>query len=178
MAPGLMLARSWERRLDPAGWWFSEKLDGVRGYWTGKSLVSRGGHTVWAPDWFVAGLPDTPLDGELFAGRGNFRQTTGIVRSQGKSRDWLKVSFVVFDAPTVDAGFEGRIDAVRALLSSGPSHVIAHTHEVCADRDHLTGELARVEALGGEGLMIRKPGSRYEAGRSRALLKVKTATAL
>ena len=34
-------------------------------------------------------------------------------------------------------------------------------------------ELARVEALGGEGLMLREPGSKYEAGRSATLLKVK-----
>jgi DNA ligase-1 len=31
-----------------------------------------------------------------------------------------------------------------------------------------------VEALGGEGLMLRRPGSRYEVGRSSSLLKVKT----
>jgi DNA ligase-1 len=38
----------------------------------------------------------------------------------------------------------------------------------------LRAELARVEALGGEGLMLRQPGSLYEAGRSSTLLKVKT----
>ena len=31
-----------------------------------------------------------------------------------------------------------------------------------------------MDALGGEGLMLRQPGSRYEAGRSATLLKVKT----
>ena len=31
-----------------------------------------------------------------------------------------------------------------------------------------------MESLGGEGLMLRQPGSRYEAGRSATLLKVKT----
>lgn len=35
-------------------------------------------------------------------------------------------------------------------------------------------ELAKVEAAGGEGLMLRKPGSAYEGCRSHALLKVKT----
>lgn len=32
----------------------------------------------------------------------------------------------------------------------------------------------RVEALGGEGLMLRQPGSEYVVGRSTALLEVKT----
>ena len=47
-------------------------------------------------------------------------------------------------------------------------------HEVCRGLDHLREELRRVEALGGEGLMLRKAGSRYEVGRSSSLLKVKS----
>ena len=39
---------------------------------------------------------------------------------------------------------------------------------------HLQTELARVESLGGEGLMLRQPGSQYEPGRSNTLLKIKT----
>src|SRR5947208_10398671 len=31
--PPLLLAESWDNVLDPAGWWMSEKLDGVRAYW-------------------------------------------------------------------------------------------------------------------------------------------------
>src|SRR5437763_8360254 len=34
-APPLLLAESWDGTLDPSGWWISEKLDGVRAYWTG-----------------------------------------------------------------------------------------------------------------------------------------------
>jgi DNA ligase-1 len=33
--------------------------------------------------------------------------------------------------------------------------------------------LDRITALGGEGLMLRQPGSQYETGRSATLLKVK-----
>ncbi len=44
----------------------------------------------------------------------------------------------------------------------------------CANIDALKVELARVESLGGEGLVLRQPGSQYEAGRSTTLLKVKT----
>ena len=35
-------------------------------------------------------------------------------------------------------------------------------------------ELKRVEGLGGEGLMIRQPKSKYVNGRSSTLLKIKT----
>src|SRR5258707_11178559 len=32
-APPLLLAEPWDGVLDPAGYWLSEKLDGVRAYW-------------------------------------------------------------------------------------------------------------------------------------------------
>src|SRR5438874_8864236 len=32
-APPLLLAEPWDGVADPAGWWLSEKLDGVRAYW-------------------------------------------------------------------------------------------------------------------------------------------------
>src|SRR5262249_29125649 len=67
--PPLLLAESWDGVTNLAGWWMSEKLDGVRAYWTGKGFLSRQGNVYHAPDWFVQGLPDVPLDGELWLGR-------------------------------------------------------------------------------------------------------------
>src|SRR5207244_11896150 len=55
-----------------------------------------------------------------------------------------------------------------------PPYAQAHDHQPCQGLDHLRAELGRLEALGGEGLMLRRPGSRYEGGRSATLLKVKT----
>jgi DNA ligase-1 len=43
----------------------------------------------------------------------------------------------------------------------------------CRSVGHLREELDRIDAVGGEGLMLRQPGSRYEPGRSPTLLKVK-----
>jgi DNA ligase-1 len=45
--------------------------------------------------------------------------------------------------------------------------------ERCRGVAHLGEELARIDALGGEGLMVRQPDSHYEAGRSSTLLKIK-----
>jgi DNA ligase-1 len=42
--------------------------NGVRGYWTGRQFQSRQGNAFHAPDWFTAGLPPVPLDGELWLG--------------------------------------------------------------------------------------------------------------
>ena len=118
-----------------------------------------------------------PLDGELWLGRKEFQRTVSIVRRQDKSDLWKEVRFVVFDAPALRrrrsrSGCEFVRDAARAKRSSPTSQL--HEHQPCRGLDHLRAELARVEALGGEGLMLRQPGSRYEAGRSTTLLKVKT----
>ncbi len=174
-APPLLLAERWDGVTDPSGWWLSEKLDGVRAYFDGKQFWSRLGNRFHAPTWFVAGLPEMPLDGELWLGRKKFQRTVSIVRRQDKSDLWKEVRYVVFDAPTLEKGFEARLGLVReALRTSGPPFAQAHEHQQCQGLDHLRAELARLEALGGEGLMLRRPGSRYESGRSATLLKVKS----
>jgi DNA ligase-1 len=173
--PPLLLAESWDGVANLAGWWMSEKLDGVRAYWTGKGFLSRQGNVYHAPDWFVQGLPDVPLDGELWLGRKLFQRAVSIVRRQDKSDLWKDIRFLVFDAPALDREFEARVEFVRKTIEKhGPKHAQAHEHELCKDIDHLRKELARVEGLGGEGLMLRQPGSKYAAGRSTTLLKVKT----
>ena len=61
----VMQAQTWEPDMDIRGWWMSEKLDGVRGYWTGEQLVSRSGKVFAVPAWFTENFPSVPLDGEL-----------------------------------------------------------------------------------------------------------------
>jgi len=42
-----------------------------------------------APKWFKQGLPtDQPLDGELWCGHNQFRQTVSIVRRKEPTDDW------------------------------------------------------------------------------------------
>jgi DNA ligase-1 len=174
-APPVLLAHKWENDVDLTGWWMSEKLDGVRAWWDGKRFVSRLGNTFLAPQWFTQCLPDKELDGELWVGRQEFSTTISIVRSQGNGDAWKKVKFLVFDAPHLKLPFEDRVAWIKAWVEDcGQSHVVAVDHQPCSSTEHLKTELARVEALGGEGLMMRRPGSPYEAGRSTSLLKVKT----
>ncbi len=172
--PPLLLAHKWAMDIELEGWWMSEKLDGVRAFWDGKQFVSRLGNVFFAPDWFVGDLPATPLDGELWGGRKTFQRTVGIVKRQDRPPQWKDLRYVVFDAPEHGGEFEERLARVKELLEGKAAYANVHPHEVCRGVDHLKEELARVEALGGEGLMLRKPRSKYEAGRSHTLLKVKT----
>lgn len=174
-APPVLLAHKWETEHDPTGWWMSEKLDGIRAYWDGEAFVSRLGNRFFAPDWFIEDLPADTLDGELWVGRKMFQKTTSIVRSGAAGQEWRSVQYVVFDAPNAKGGFEDRLaHAQKVLTKAGAPHARWLEHVKCDGYDHLRDELRRVEALGGEGLMLRRPGSRYEVGRSMSLLKVKT----
>jgi DNA ligase-1 len=174
-APPVLLAHKWEIDHDPKGWWMSEKLDGLRAYWDGETFVSRLGNRFFAPDWFVEDLPADTLDGELWVGRKMFQKATSIVRSGAAGQEWKNVQFVVFDAPNAKGSFEDRqLHAQKVLERAAAPHARWHDHVLCEGFDHLREELARVEALGGEGLMLRQPGSKYISGRSSTLLKVKT----
>ena len=153
----------------------SEKLDGVRAYWDGQQFLSRQGNVYHAPDWFLEGLPTVPLDGELWMDRKAFQRTVSIVRRQDKNEQWKTIRYLVFDAPAMSSAFEDRIAFLKASVSDWKNgFVTVHPHELCRDVAHLRDELQRVESLGGEGLMLRQPGSKYVSGRSSTLLKVKT----
>lgn len=168
-----MLAKKWKPGKDARGWLMSEKLDGFRAYWDGANFYSREGNVFHAPAWFKKGLPRTPLDGELWVGRGKFQQTSSVVGSQGMSDAWKRVTFNVFDAPSHPGGFEERIDAVKILVKGAP-YARAVRHRRAKSEADVTSELARVEGLGGEGLVLRGPGSPYEGRRAGSFLKVKT----
>jgi DNA ligase-1 len=173
--PALLLAHKWDNETDVTGWWMSEKLDGVRAFWNGERFVSRLGNTFVAPDWFVEGLPSDPLDGELWMARGAFQKTVSIVRRQDESKHWEQLRYLIFDAPRVEQPFEERLAWIEEMVDDrSPDFAMPVKQEKCRGYDHLRSELERIEQLGGEGLMLREPRSRYVAGRSTSLLKVKT----
>jgi DNA ligase 1 len=172
-APALLLAHVWDGVLDPTGWWMSEKLDGVRALWKDGKFITRQGNVYLAPEWFTSGLTDAPLDGELWIGRKQFQRTVSVVRRHDGSEEWRAVRFLVFDAPGVAGPFEDRQQFIARNVHSHP-YAAPHPHARVESAAHVKEELGRVEALGGEGLMLRKPGSLYESGRSMSLLKVKS----
>lgn len=172
--PALLLANVWTPAIDPTGWWVSEKYDGLRGFWDGRKLWSRKGQAIVAPDYFLAELPaGVALDGELWIGRGRFEETISTVLSQTPDERWKSVRFMVFDAPQATGTFEQRLQFLEATLPASNQFVKRVAQERCKGAAQLIAERDRIVALGGEGLMLRKPESEYEAGRSPTLLKVK-----
>jgi DNA ligase-1 len=173
--PPVALAYTWDGSSDITGWWLSEKLDGVRGYWTGTAMLSRSGKPVDVPQWFTVNFPPTPLDGELWLGRQQFAELMSIVRSKSaQAQAWKHVHYLIFDAPG-SGTFETRMQATATWFAQHPSSYAAVLkQETCTGKAQLKEKLKAVEALGGEGLMLRRPKSLYLAGRSHDLLKVKS----
>ncbi|KDO16958.1 hypothetical protein SPRG_17587, partial [Saprolegnia parasitica CBS 223.65] len=176
-APKVLLAQKYEDGNDITGWFMSEKFDGVRGYWNGSTFLSRLGNPFPAPAYFTQHLPkDQHLDGELFLGRKQFEATISIVKNghPDNAKNWASLTFMVFDIPSLkDQPFEARYEYLRTHLAKTP-YVTVVDHVACASVAAMTTELARVEALGAEGLMLRQPGSKYVGARSTSLLKVKS----
>jgi DNA ligase-1 len=113
--------------------------------------------------------------------------TNGICQRSSKEA-WKDVNFMAFDVTNVQMLYEERIKLLAERLPNGvlsPSavqarekgmHVCVLPMVQCRDNEHCREELHRVEEQGGEGLMLRKPKSKYECrgpGRSKVIWKVK-----
>uniref|UniRef100_A0A6A7GCJ1 3-ketoacyl-CoA synthase 17 n=1 Tax=Hirondellea gigas TaxID=1518452 RepID=A0A6A7GCJ1_9CRUS len=174
-AQSLLLAQTWKDSINPAKWIMSEKLDGVRAYWTGSTFYSRNGKQYFAPSWFTKDLPNCAMDGELWCGRGQFQKCVSVVRKVVPiDAEWKLITYFVFDCPKTSGRYEARMDVLKKEVTKAQaSHLQFVGIEVCKGRQHLDEVLMEVMASGGEGIMLRKPGSSYEHKRSSTLLKVK-----
>lgn len=171
----LMLANVYRADVALDDYWVSEKFDGVRGYWNGHALFTRGGERIHAPAWFVKDWPASPLDGELWAGRGRFQEAVSTVRQQTPDdAAWRRMKFMVFDLPAQPGDFNQRLPVLQALLSRmNIAWVQAVNQSRVSDHETLQVMLDRIVAEGGEGLMLHRGASLYRAVRSNDLLKFK-----
>ena len=130
----LMLAHVFQRTEPITNWFLSEKLDGMRCLWDGgitagmkvkdvpwanvakdpigrdltsTGLWSRYGKTIQCPAGFTDGWPaGLCLDGELYAGRGNFQSLVSATKKLVPlGYEWEKVGYHVIDAPPYHAVF-------------------------------------------------------------------------
>ncbi|CAH1534862.1 ATP-dependent DNA ligase [Vibrio jasicida] len=175
LLPPVSLAESYQDGIDVSQYWYSEKLDGIRAYWTGQHLVTRNGNRIYAPEWFTKVLPDYPLDGELWAGRGNFHlvQQTVLDKTPVEGA-WRRIDFMVFDMPYSAGDYQKRYYNIQDLVFTiDAPHIKYVEHRAIQDEKHLFTQLDRISQSDGEGVMLRKVSSRYQAGRGSDLLKLK-----
>ena len=174
-APALLLANEYRSGLDVSLYLVSEKFDGVRAVWDGKTLRFRSGREVAAPAWFLAKLPATPLDGELWLARGKFDELSGIVRkAQPVDDEWRRVSFLIFELPDAPGTFAERYARIVELVrqTSWPQLQAVEQMRI-PNKRALDAKLATVAKNGGEGLMLHLADAPYGTGRSDVLVKMK-----
>lgn len=72
-------------------------------------LWSRYGNPIMAPNWFLNQLPKIPLDGELWAGCGNFQLCRSIVAGDEPDSRFKQVQYVVYSMPGASVWMPGEI---------------------------------------------------------------------
>ena len=173
--PAVLLAATWRGGVDVTRYLVSEKFDGVRGYWDGKTLWTRNGNEIHAPSWFIAALPPQPLDGELWMGRGRFEESSAAIRrATPDDSEWRQIRYQLFELPGGEGSFAERAARIRALVAQlNLPWLVAVEQFQLADEKALTKRLHHVIKAGGEGLMLHRADAPYVTGRSDVLLKVK-----
>lgn len=72
-------------------------------------LWSRYGNPIVAPDWFLDQLPPFMLDGELWAGHGNFQLCRSIVAGDEADARWDQIRYCVYGDPGASFTRDGEI---------------------------------------------------------------------
>lgn len=172
---GVQLATDWPAGRSPQGFLVSEKFDGVRAVWDGQRLRFRSGREIAAPLWFVRALPDHPLDGELWMGRGQFDRLSGVVRQlRPDEAGWRAVRYLVFDAPGRGETFEVRWQALQSVIDAARQPWLLRVEQTRMDTAAVLQQ--RLDALvrdGGEGLVLHRADALWQSGRTQALFKFK-----
>lgn len=174
-APRPLLANIARVDIDPTPYLVSEKYDGARGLWDGRTLRSRAGNIIPAPAWFIAKLPKQSLDGELWIGRGQFERLSGAVRKTSPQDDeWRQIKYMVFELPDAPGTFAERYEQLKRIVAqTNFAQLIAVEQFRLADNAALKRKLDEIVQAGGEGLMLHRADALYITGRNDALLKLK-----
>jgi len=169
--PKVMLLKTYKEQ-NITNWIMSEKLDGIRGYWDGKHLLTRHGNTIYAPKWFIKNYPPFAIDGELWSKRKDFEFISSTVRDKKPNdKDWRKIKHYIFDVPNAKGNLFKRLKKVKPyesdIIKIIPQYIVKSKKE-------LKNFLKKIEQKGGEGVVVRDPNAPYFHKRSSKILKVKS----
>ena len=168
--PHLLLLKTYKDQ-NVSGWMMSEKLDGMRAYWDGEKLLTRGGKIINAPAYFTKGYPSFAIDGELWSKRGDFEHIMSIVRDKIPTDGWKEIKHYIFEVPNADGNLTQRLLKIQPYEGS---YIKIIPQIKVKDKQHLQEFLKDIELLGGEGVVVRDSATPYIAKRTSKALKVKS----
>jgi DNA ligase-1 len=137
--------------------------------------------------------PGIALDGEFWAGRECFEKCGIFRRKVPDTQEWIdrEVVYKVFDLPSSKKPFEERMADLKQIVEERcscqvtlnlPDAIVTvrcpleYTEHIKAKSEAQVDQVFKdIIKKGGEGIMLRQPGSFYEQKRSGTLRKVKAA---
>jgi len=139
---------------DLSGWYYCEKLDGVRAEWDGGRLWTRTGRAIDAPAAWLARLPEgLAISGELWLGRGRLGEVAAAVNAGSGSPLWSQMRLVAFDLPELAL-------PIPAMMKRMDAQHLDRVEFIPVDGVDLAAQLRQVVEGGGEGLVLRSPDGR------------------
>ncbi len=172
--PDLFLLKTYDDSKVITGWVMSEKLDGIRGFWDGQQLLTRGGKKLNPPKWFVKNYPPFALDGELWTQRNDFENISSIVRTKTADERWKLITHNIFEVPNQLGGLLERLAVLESYLHSNPvAHLKVLKQTPVKNKQQLEDFLTEIIRQKGEGVVVRNPDTLYATGRLASALKVK-----
>ncbi len=173
--PAIQHATAFKTLDDISHYWISEKLDGIRGYWDGKQLLTRQGNIIHSPLWFTKNWPKNAMDGELWMARSQFQATVSCVRKIYIDENcWRKVHFMIFDLPEHAGTFTERIKTMEAITGKTMSAYLNMIKQFRLENTkQLDITLSNIVANQGEGLMLHRDNAYYHVGRTVNIMKLK-----
>jgi len=157
-------------------WVMSEKLDGIRAYWDGATLVTRKGKKIHAPKSFTKNFPKFELDGELWTKRNDFENIQSIVMDKKPSKNWSEITYYIFEVPNQAQTFLKRLNIAKKWFNQNPNYQVKILKQTkIKNKKHLDSFLNKIIQKKGEGVIIKDPMQDYYTGRSPHILKVKNA---
>jgi len=168
LKPNLFLLNRYSDDINVTNWYMSEKLDGVRAYWDGQKLISRGGKVFATPKFFTKDFPKFKLDGELWDKRDNLSNIISIVNQKKPHNGWSRLTYNIFEVPDSDGNLTKRLSVVK---ESRYIKVIKQI-QIKSKKD-LDSFFKSVIKKKGEGVVVRNGYIVYYIGRTNDALKMK-----
>jgi len=168
--PKLLLLKTYKEQ-NVTGWVMSEKLDGIRAYWDGKHLISRGGKIIYAPKYFTKDYPPFEIDGELWSKRNDFENISNIVRDKIPSEKWREIKHYIFEVPHMKGNLFERLKKLKPYENR---YIKILPQIEVKSKENLQHFLKEIESKGGEGVVVRDPNTPYIDKRTDKALKVKS----
>eukprot|EP00026_Physarum_polycephalum_P003804 Phypoly_transcript_03819.p1 GENE.Phypoly_transcript_03819~~Phypoly_transcript_03819.p1 ORF type:complete len:654 (+),score=64.41 Phypoly_transcript_03819:47-2008(+) len=160
-------------------WWLGEKYDGIRACWhpVHCKLYSRTVKEIAVLPKLCAWFPRIYADGELWFGRGQYNNAYNLIKNSENLVVWDLLRMISFDVPSrryQHRSFESRYASLLDHSSSDNCFNIVAPRIASKNQKQINRMAHEIIRDGGEGVILRKRGSRYIPGRSHALVKLKT----